>query len=215
MSVAAGLPRSPFLYAIVDTSLLAGRRVGDVVAALIEGGAGVLQLRAKAETDARFLDLAYECLDAARQAATPLLVNDRPDIARIVGADGVHLGQEDLPPALVRGLLPRGALVGVSTHDQAQFHVACGEPVDYVAVGPVFATRTKERPDPAVGLDFVRWARSATALPIVAIGGIDSRNAGSVVGAGADGVAAISAVLCEGDIATAGARLRAALARRR
>jgi thiamine-phosphate pyrophosphorylase len=212
--VAAALPRSPFLYAIVDASLLAGRRVGDVVAALIEGGAGVLQLRAKEETDARFLDLAYESLDAARQAAIPLLVNDRPDIARIVGADGVHVGQEDLPPVLVRELLPRGALVGVSTHDQAQFYAACREPVDYVAVGPVFPTRAKDRADPVVGLDFVRWARGATALPIVAIGGIGSRNAGAVVGAGADGVAAISAVLSEGDIAPACARLLAALSRR-
>jgi thiamine-phosphate pyrophosphorylase len=213
--VAAALPAPPFLYAIVDTSLLAGRRVADLVAELASGGAGLLQLRAKAETDARFLHLAHECAEAARRACVPLLVNDRPDIARIVGADGVHVGQSDLPAAVARRLLGEDALVGVSTHDEVELDLACRGPVDYVAVGPVFPTRSKENADSAVGLDFVRRARRTTALPIVAIGGIDAGNAADVIGAGADGVAVISALLGERDVAAAAARLHAALPTRR
>ncbi len=211
--MAAALPRSPFLYAIIDTKLLAGRRARDLVAALVDGGAGLLQLRAKDERDARFLDLAYECVEAARAASVPLLVNDRVDIARIAGADGVHVGQDDLPPAVARDLLAEGALVGVSTHDEAQLEVACRAPVDYVAVGPVFPTRGKQSPDPVVGLELVRWARGSTALPIVAIGGIERGNAGAVVGAGADGVAAISALLLQASAAAAARSLKAALVR--
>ena len=191
----AVLPPAPFLYAIIDTGFLAGRPVHALVAELVSGGAALLQLRAKRETDARLLDLAREAVAASRAARVPLLINDRPDVARVVGAAGVHVGQEDLPADVVRRLLPRGALVGVSTHDLAQLEAACRMPVDYVAVGPVFPTRSKDRPDAVVGLEFVRQAREATSLPLVAIGGITSENAESVIGAGADGLAVISAIL--------------------
>jgi thiamine-phosphate pyrophosphorylase len=211
--VPVAIPRSPFLYAIVDTRLLAGRGVAAVVADLVSGGATLLQLRVKDEIDREFLDLARDCVTAARRASVPLLINDRPDIARIVGAAGVHVGQDDLPPAAARSLLPDGALVGVSTHDEQQLAIACRSPVDYVAVGPVFATRSKDAPDPVVGLDLVRKARRATELPIVAIGGISAANAASVIAAGADGVAVISALLSGGSAATAARSLAESLAR--
>lgn len=209
----AVLPPSPFLYAIIDTAFLAGRPVAAVVADLVSGGARLLQLRAKQETDARFLELAREAVAAAREAGAPLLINDRPDIARVVGADGVHVGQEDLPADVVRRIMPTGAIVGVSTHDQVQLHAACRLPADYVAVGPAFPTESKERPDPVVGLEFVRHARKMTRLPLVAIGGITSQNAGSVISAGADGVAAISALLREGSALDAARSLTRALGR--
>jgi len=209
--VPAVLPPAPFLYAILDTDFLAGRSVGALVADLVAGGAGLLQLRAGRESDERFLALAREGVAASRAAGVPLLINDRPDIARVVGADGVHVGQEDLPADVVRGLLPAGALVGLSTHDAAQVEEAGRMPVDYVAVGPVFPTHTKDRPSPVVGLDLVRWARTATRLPVVAIGGITSGTAGAVIAAGADAVAVISGLLSEREVDRAAARFREAL----
>src|SRR6185295_6361951 len=114
--------------------------------------------------------------------------------------DGVHLGQDDLDPGAVRSLLPPGAVLGVSTHDPDQLQRAAREPVDYVAIGPVFPTRSKAAPDPVVGLEMVRRARALTSLPLVAIGGITEMNARSVVDAGADGLAVISALLSQPDL---------------
>ena len=201
--MARTLPRRPFLYAIVDVASLGGRRVGAAVTDLASGGAGLVQLRAKGTADGLFLELAREAVAAARAAGVPVLVNDRPDIARIAGADGVHLGQEDLRPAEARRLLPPDALVGLSTHDTEQAVLASAEPVDYVAVGPVFPTRTKAHPDPVLGPDFVRRVRSMVPQPLVAIGGIDAANAAEVVRAGADGVAVVSALLSREDVTEA------------
>jgi thiamine-phosphate pyrophosphorylase len=132
-------------------------------------------------------------------------------VARIAGADGVHVGQEDLPPAACRTVLGAGALVGLSTHDLAQVSAAVREPIDYLAVGPVFPTRTKANPDPVVGLDLVRRARDLWSGPLVAIGGITAANAAEVVRAGADGVAVISALLDADDLRDAVRRLQGAL----
>jgi len=194
------LPARPFLYAIVDTQLLAGRSLGEAVSALATGGAALIQVRTKSGTDAGRVRQAREAGAAARAAGVPLIVNDRPDVARIVGADGVHLGQQDLPPAPARRILGPEAIVGVSTHDVGQATMASRESVDYVAIGPVFATRTKAQPDPVVGLEGVRLVRRLVARPLVAIGGITQENAATVVAAGADGVAVISALLCEVDL---------------
>jgi thiamine-phosphate pyrophosphorylase len=191
----AALPPRPFLYAIVDTGLLGARSVGVAVAELARGGAGLVQLRVKESTDADFLAWAREAVAAARSAGVPLVVNDRADIALLAGADGVHVGQEDLRPADVRRVLPAPAIVGLSTHNLAQLEASVGEPVDYVAIGPIFETRSKRNPDPVVGLDLVREARRRTSRPLVAIGGIAGENAYRVVEAGADGVAVISALL--------------------
>ena len=212
--MARPLPPRPFLYPIVDVAALGERAVGSAVAALVAGGAKVVQFRAKGLPDRRFLDLAAEALAAARAGGAALIVNDRPDVTLIVGADGVHLGQDDLDPRAVRTLLPPGALVGVSTHNLEQFQRAAGAPVDYLAIGPVFPTRSKAAPDPVVGLEMVRKARALTTGPLVAIGGITEENARSVVEAGADGVAVISALLSQADLAAAGRRFAAALGRR-
>ena len=212
--MARPLPPRPFLYPIVDVAALGERAVGGAVAALVAGGAPIVQFRAKGLADRRFLELAAEALAAARAGGATLIVDDRPDIAIILGADGVHLGQDDLEPRPVRALLPPGALLGVSTHDLAQLERAAGEPVDYVAIGPVFPTRSKAAPDPVVGLEMVRRARALTARPLVAIGGITEENARSVVDAGADGVAVISALLSQADLAAAARRFAAALERR-
>src|SRR5262249_20708806 len=134
------------------------------------------------------------------------------DVARIVGADGVHVGQDDLDPRAVRSLLPPGALVGVSTHTLDQLGRAAEAPVDYVAIGPVFPTRSKAAPDPLVALEAVRRARDLTRRPLVAIGGITGENARSVVEAGADGLAVISALLAQPDLEAAARRLQGAFA---
>ena len=212
--MARPLPPRPFLYPIVDVAALGERAVGSAVAALAAGGAQVVQFRAKGLPDRRFLDLAAEALAAARAGGAALIVNDRPDVAVILGADGVHLGQDDLDPRTVRTLLPPGTLLGVSTHNLEQLQRGAGAPVDYLALGPVFPTRSKAAPDPVVGLEMVRKARALVTVSLVAIGGITEENARSVVDAGADGVAVISALLSQADLAAAGRRFAAALGRR-
>lgn len=175
------------------------------------GGARLVQVRAKDLPARALLALACEGVAAARSRGGLLVVNDRPDVALLAGADGVHLGQEDLQPRDARQGLPAGALVGLSTHDDRQVEAAAAEPVDYIAIGPVFPTRTKADARPAVGLEGVRSARARTRLPLVAIGGITADNARAVIEAGADGVAVLSAVLAGGDVVAAVRRLRAAV----
>jgi len=210
--VARSLPPRPFLYPIVDVATLGDRPVGSAVAAVVAGGARLVQFRGKGLPDRRFLALAAEALAAARRGGAMLVVNDRPDVAVILGADGVHLGQDDLEPRAVRSLLSPGTLLGVSTHDLEQLRRARDEPVDYVAIGPVFATRSKAEPDPVVGLATVRAARALTSRPLIAIGGITEDNARSVAEAGADGLAVISALLSQPDLAAAARRFAAVLA---
>jgi thiamine-phosphate pyrophosphorylase len=205
----ARLPPAPFVYPIVDAGLVGLERIVPMVSALAHAGARVIQLRAKALGDRALLVCAREAVTAAHAAGAFLIVNDRPDVARIADADGVHVGQDDLAPGEVRRLLGPHAIVGVSTHDIAQAVAAGATGADYVAVGPVFATTTKERPDPVVGLDLVRAARAALAGPLVAIGGITQANAREVAAAGADGLAVVSALLRADDV---GAALRAMLA---
>jgi thiamine-phosphate pyrophosphorylase len=195
----------------VDADALRGRPVAAAVRALAEGGAALVQVRAKTRPDGALLGFAREALAAARAAGLRLVVNDRADVARIAVADGVHVGQEDLPPAACRTVLGAGALVGLSTHDLAQVSAAVREPIDYLAVGPVFPTRTKANPDPVAGLDLVRRARDLWSGPLVAIGGITAANAAEVVRAGADGVAVISALLDADDLRDALRRLQGAL----
>ncbi|HET7291167.1 MAG TPA: thiamine phosphate synthase [Vicinamibacteria bacterium] len=205
------LPARPFLYAVVDTQLLAGRPLGEAVRALCRGGAGLVQVRTKSGSDAERVRLAREAGSAARESGVPMIVNDRADVARIAGAAGVHVGQEDLAASDARAIVGPNAIVGVSTHDLAQAAAAAAEPVDYVAFGPVFATRTKQNPDPVVGLDGLRTARGAVDRPLVAIGGITRANAAEVAAAGADGVAVISYLLDAPDLEAAARQIVAAL----
>jgi thiamine-phosphate pyrophosphorylase len=207
----APLPDRPFVYPIVDAGRLRGRDAAFVVDTLARAGARLIQLRVKGLPDRSCLALARAALSAARASGATLVVNDRADIARIVGADGLHVGQDDLTGTDARSVVGPNVLLGVSTHHLGQLAAASREPVDYVAIGPVFPTHSKENPDPVVGLEMVRRARAATSLPLVAIGGITRLNARDVVEAGADGVAVISDLLDAPDLARAFTELAAAI----
>ncbi len=202
--------RVPTLQAILDFEVTTRARwaVADLARAYLDGGARCLQLRAKGLASGALLTLTERLVRVAAPYAAIVLVNDRPDVARIGGAGGVHVGQEDLPPAAARALVGPDAWVGVSTHSVVQVEAAVREPVTYVAVGPVFGTSTKDTGYDAVGLDLVRAAARVSMeaaasgkrpLPIVAIGGITLASAPSVLGAGASGVAVISDLLADGD----------------
>jgi thiamine-phosphate pyrophosphorylase len=186
----------PKLYPITDRRL-SGLSHAEQVARLVEGGATFIQLREKRLAPREFYREAEEALRVARARGARLIINDRVDIALAFGADGVHLGQDDMPPEAARNVLGRRAVIGFSTHSVEQAIAAARMPVDYVAIGPVFATRSKENPDPQVGLEGLRRVREAVgeAVTLVAIGGVTRELAPSVLDAGADSVAVISALL--------------------
>jgi thiamine-phosphate pyrophosphorylase len=166
----------------------------DLARALIDGGARLLQLRAKKLSGRDLLALARELAGLAHAAGASVIVNDRADVARLAGADGVHVGQDDLPPEIVRRVMPTGAL-GVSTHTLEQIEEALRGPATYVAFGPVFATGTKETGYESVGLEMVARAAARSDRPLVAIGGITLERAPEVIAAGASAVAVISDLL--------------------
>ena len=169
-----------------------------VARAWLEAGVRLIQLRAKGATLGPFLELADAVAADCRRAGAFFIVNDRVDVARLAGADGVHLGQDDMTPADAWILWPDARWVGMSTHTDVQVEAALAGPATYLAIGPVFATSSKAQPDPVVGLDGVRRAASrckSAGRPLVAIGGITLEQARSVIEAGADSVAVISALL--------------------
>jgi len=194
-------PLTP-LYAIVDAAVAAraGYQPEALAAAFLAGGVGTLQIRAKDLDSGPFLDLCTAIVALARPYGASIVVNDRADIARLAGADGVHVGQEDLTPADARTLLGPDAIVGLSTHTLAQIEHARGEPISYLAVGPVFGTQTKSTGYDAVGVALVERAVAAAGdLPVVAIGGITIDRARAVLGAGAASVAVITDLVVTGD----------------
>lgn len=206
----------PRLYPLVDVDLCRTRGLDPlaVLAAFLDGGARFIQLRDKAASSAARLALADAAVALTRPAGARLIVNDRADVARMAGADGVHVGQDDLPVADVRGLLGTGAIIGISTHDPTQLAAAAGSSADYVAVGPIYGTLTKDTGYTARGLDLVRLAvgrlRAAgqeRVKPVVAIGGITLERAPEVIAAGAASVAVIADLLT----ADPAARVRAFL----
>jgi thiamine-phosphate pyrophosphorylase len=192
----------PPLYAIVDP-LDTGRSPTDLAAALLAGGARVLQLRLKAATSRELLDVARAIRALTRPAGGLLLVNDRPDVAHAAEADGVHLGEDDLPIAAARVVLAPGAIIGLSTHDVAQARAAAAAGADYLGIGPIFTTTTKANALAAGGLALVREVRAAVSLPLVAIGGITPDTALAVRTAGADAVAMIGALVRAPDVTAA------------
>jgi len=161
----------------------------------------MIQYRDKKGSPRQFFDISRQLAERARKNHTTFIVNDRADVALVAGADGVHLGQDDLPVELARRLLSPGAIVGLSTHSITQVAAADRSSADYIALGPIFPTQSKERPDPTVGLEGVRAVRKVTSKPLVAIGGITIENARAVIEAGADAVAVISDLLKHSDIA--------------
>jgi thiamine-phosphate diphosphorylase len=200
----------PALYAILDPEQIGSRSPESVLSQLLQGGAKMIQLRAKAMSSRDFFHLARR----ARELTTPydckLIVNDRIDIALGSAADGVHLGQEDLPLQIGRKLLG-DRLIGISTHSLEQAKEAEANGADYIGFGPIFGTATKNTGYTARGLEMLARTRAAVALPIVAIGGITETNIQNVWQAGADSVAIISDILKADDVA---AKVSAILARR-
>jgi thiamine-phosphate pyrophosphorylase len=192
----------PALYAIVDP-LDTGRGPIELAAALLAGGARVLQLRLKSSSGREMLEVARAVHPLARRAGALLIVNDRADVARAAEADGVHLGQDDLPVAAARALLGPLAIVGVSTHGPDEARRAAAAGADYLGVGPIFTTTSKAHALAPRGLELLRAVRSAVELPLVAIGGITAETAPDVRAAGADAVAMIAALVRAPDVAAA------------
>ena len=190
------------LHAIldVDTAERAGWKPVGLASAFLDGGARVLQVRAKRLSSAALLDLCDAVVARADRVRATVIVNDRADIARMCTAGGVHVGQDDLPASAARAQLGPEAIVGLSTHSLDQIDRALREEITYVAVGPVFGTRTKETGYRAVGLSLVAQAVArAGKTPVVAIGGITLESAPDVIAAGATAVAVISDLLAGGD----------------
>lgn len=194
------------VYAIADAEALAPRPLPEAVAEMADAGIRWIQIRGKKLSGDgwyRALEGCCRVLEGS-DADIELWVDDRADLAALFPVAGLHLGQADLPPAaarsLMRGVLGRSVRIGLSTHDEQQLRAADADPeVDVIAVGPVFPTTGKERPDPVVGLEFVRRARALTGKRLVAIGGIGAGNVTEVLAAGADAAAVLGAV-CRGDI---------------
>jgi len=203
--------RLPPLYAIVDP-LDTGRDPVDLAVAFLAGGARLLQLRLKAASARELFAAAETIALRARAVGALFLVNDRPDVARAVDADGVHLGQDDLPVEAARRVLGKGRLIGVSTHSLEEARAAAAAGADYVGVGPVHATTSKPKPLPPCGLGLVRAVRAAVRCPLVAIGGITPETAAETRAAGADAVAMIGALVRVSDPARAVREVLACLA---
>jgi thiamine-phosphate pyrophosphorylase len=194
--------RIPRLYAIIDPAQTGDVWPVAVADLLLSAGVRLIQYRGKTDNSRRLFDVSSAIAERVHQAGGIFIVNDRADLARLSGADGVHVGQEDLWVEQARRVLLPGQRVGVSTHTRAQFEEAEATSADYIAFGPIFPTASKEHPDPVVGLDRLRAMRVLTRKPLVAIGGITLDNAPSVIEAGADSVAVIHDLLAVENIAT-------------
>lgn len=199
------------LYLILDPAVAGSCSLADIVSKALDAGVRLFQLRMKTSETQTLYEMAAVLCPLVQKCGGTFIVNDRVDVAKAIGADGVHLGQEDLPLADARAILGPGRLIGISTHNLAQAIEAEAGGADYIGFGPVFPTATKENPDPVVGVDGLREVRARVHLPIVAIGGITSKNAADVRAAGADGVAVVSAVLAASDPKAAIAELLRAI----
>jgi len=195
------------LYLIVDP-LDTGRDPLALAQAMLAGGARLLQLRLKDEIDTRrLLAHAAAIREATAAVGATFIVNDRADIAAAVGADGVHLGQDDLPIDAARHVLGPQALIGLSTHDEDQLAAAANTSADYLSLGPIFPTTSKANPDPVVGTERLAKARALVHHPLVAIGGITAATAAATLATGADTIAVISDIVRAPDVGRATAQL--------
>jgi thiamine-phosphate pyrophosphorylase len=202
------------LYALVDPERAGGRELAELARSVIAGGATLVQLRDKNSSTRQMVERARAIKTALASTDVPFLVNDRVDVALAAGADGVHVGQDDMAAADARRLLGPDAIIGLSIKTPDQVQAAAVELLDYVCIGGVFATSSKDNPDPPVGIGGFQTMASAMRarapnLPVGAIAGIDESNAGAIVAAGADGIAVISALTLTADPSAAARRLRA------
>lgn len=189
----------PTIYPITDTRII-NLSHAEQVKRLISGGAKMIQLREKIASPKDFFDQAKEALVIGRKSKVKIIINDRIDIALALKADGVHLGQNDISPEKARAILGDKAIIGFSTHNLQEAVEALKLPIDYVALGPVFATKTKENPENTIGIENLKKVREVIQdFPLVAIGGINLRNFQDVLSAGADSVAIISDLISDVD----------------
>jgi thiamine-phosphate pyrophosphorylase len=200
----------PRLYVILDASLLKQSET-ECAAKLVAAGVRLLQYRNKEASARELLEKSRAIAELVCPLGATFFVNDRPDVAYLAGADGVHVGQHDLSPDAARMVVGKDKLVGISTHSLEQFSAVAATSADYIAVGPVFETRTKANPDPVVGAELVRRTRAMTDTPIVAIGGVTLERASDIIAAGADSVAVISDILLAPDPAERAAKYIALL----
>lgn len=198
------------LYVILDAEASRGRSLVEALTQAASGGARLFQYRDKTSSALEMYRQAVRLRRAAADAGAIFLVNDRCDVALAVDADGVHLGQQDLPLSYARSMLGSGKIIGVSTHGAAQVKEATEGGADYLGFGPIFPTSTKPHHEPVVGIEGLRQIRPLTRLPVFAIGGLTLDTVQAVVGAGANGVAVVSAIFDSADIAAA---VRAFMAR--
>ncbi len=191
------------IYVITDSRLSLGRTNLEVVRQATGAGARLIQLREKELSTRELVAMGEALLEVTRAAGALLLVNDRVDVALAIGADGVHLGQDDLPANLARGILGPGKIIGVSAESPAEARAGEESGADYLGVGPIYATSTKADAGTPHGPALIGRIKAATSLPVVAIGGIKAQNATEVGRAGADGIAVVSAVVARPDIGRA------------
>jgi thiamine-phosphate pyrophosphorylase len=196
------------LYLVTDRRLMLGRPIEDVVLSAVRGGVTAVQWREKTMADRDFLQLARSLAAVLKPLGIPLIINDRAEIAASCGAAGVHLGGRDIPVSEARRLLGPGAIIGLSVETMEQAEAAEAMDVDYLGVSPVFSTPTKTDAGPAWEIEGLRRLRARTRLPLIAIGGINASNAASVLRAGADGLAVVSAVCSAPDPEAAAREVR-------
>ena len=193
------------LYLVTDQACLRGRRLTEVVLATVQGGVSCVQLREKQLSTRDFVAQAQAIKALLKPHGVPLVINDRVDVALACGAEGVHLGQSDMPVALARQMLGPEVFIGLSVETPGDVRQAVAQAVDYLGVSPIYPTPTKRDTAPPWGLEGLRQVRAMTDLPLVAIGGINLQTAADVLDSGADGLAVVSA-LCAADDPQAAAR---------
>ncbi len=198
------------LCLVTDSALANGRALAGIVAAAVKGGVTLVQLREKTASTRTFIEQARVLKRLLAPLRVPLLINDRIDVALAAGADGTHVGQQDMPVALARQLLGPVAIIGLSITELDQVRDRDVELADYLGVGPIFAQSTKLDATPPLGLDGLAEIRRATGKPILAIGGVSAANANAVRSAGADGIAVVSAIMGADDPRAAAAALASA-----
>lgn len=205
------LPGQTDIYALTDSRLSMGRKLEEVAERLLSAGVRILQYREKKLAAGKMLEECRLLREMTHNANACFIVNDHIDIAMLVGADGVHIGQDDLPPEDVRRLVGPEMIIGLSTHNPEQARAAAGACVDYIGVGPIFATKTKEDVVDPVGFEYLDWVVANVDLPFVAIGGIKEHNIGAVASHGAKCCALVSELVGAPDIAAKVRQVRQAM----
>jgi thiamine-phosphate pyrophosphorylase len=203
------------LYLVTDRGLARGRNTLEIVKAAVDGGATVVQLREKDCSTREFIEQAFAIKNFLKARKVPLIINDRLDIAQAVEADGVHLGQTDMPLDMAKDILGDSMLIGISAESLEDAVAAEKGGADYLGVSPIYATPTKTDTEPPLGLAGLRKIRKAVRLPLVGIGGLNKENSADVIRSGADGVAVVSAIVAADDPEAAASALKQVIAEAR